>query len=301
MKLAWLEDFLTLIETGTFSRAAQARNVTQPAFSRRIQMLEQWFGTQLVERRSHRLALTAAAKRHEAEIRRLVAAVYELRSRMQAEAEAHTRITLTTQHTLMVSHLPRLLALLQAHQPETAFTVRTGNLEECLGQMARGEADLMLRFESDDAPPQEQPPELQRLVVGYERLVPVTACGADGEALFDLERQSSVRLLNYPEDSFLGGVVRRECLPGLVREYSIDSACESAFTVGLKEMALAGMGVAWLPHGLIERDLQAGRLRSLQPLLGSPRLVIALCTRGAGLPGAVAELWERLCADPPRL
>ena len=47
MDLDWVRDFLALAEHRTFSRAAEARNVTQPAFSRRIRALEEWVGTPL--------------------------------------------------------------------------------------------------------------------------------------------------------------------------------------------------------------------------------------------------------------
>ncbi|MFT7681973.1 MAG: DNA-binding transcriptional LysR family regulator, partial [Moritella dasanensis] len=36
----WLEDFLTLNETRNFSKAAQLRHITQPAFGRHIKALE---------------------------------------------------------------------------------------------------------------------------------------------------------------------------------------------------------------------------------------------------------------------
>jgi len=42
METKWLEDFVSLAETRSFSRSAQLRHVTQPAFSRRIQALEAW-------------------------------------------------------------------------------------------------------------------------------------------------------------------------------------------------------------------------------------------------------------------
>jgi len=45
MELKWLEDFVSLAETHSFSRSAELRHVTQPAFSRRIQALEAWLGT----------------------------------------------------------------------------------------------------------------------------------------------------------------------------------------------------------------------------------------------------------------
>lgn len=44
LELTWLEDCLALKETLNFSKASASRYVTQPAFSRRIQSLEEWVG-----------------------------------------------------------------------------------------------------------------------------------------------------------------------------------------------------------------------------------------------------------------
>ena len=68
MELDWLKDFLALAEQKNFSRAADIRNVTQPAFSRRIRALEDWIGTPLLcevrrEPPSRRPALFPAARR----------------------------------------------------------------------------------------------------------------------------------------------------------------------------------------------------------------------------------------------
>lgn len=60
MDIMWLEDFIKLADEGNFSRAAEARNLTQPAFSRRIRALEEWVGATLVDRDTHRIALTEA-------------------------------------------------------------------------------------------------------------------------------------------------------------------------------------------------------------------------------------------------
>ena len=62
METKWLEDFVSLAETPSFSRSAQLRHVTQPAFSRRIQSLEAWAGTDLVDRSAYPTQLTAAGQ-----------------------------------------------------------------------------------------------------------------------------------------------------------------------------------------------------------------------------------------------
>jgi DNA-binding transcriptional LysR family regulator len=62
MDTKWLEDFISLAETRSFSRSAQLRHVTQPAFSRRIQALEAWAGIDLVDRSSYPTRLTPRAR-----------------------------------------------------------------------------------------------------------------------------------------------------------------------------------------------------------------------------------------------
>ena len=61
MNLSWLEDFLALAASGNFSRAAEERHMTQPAFSRRIRALEEWLGAELFDRSTQPARLTEAA------------------------------------------------------------------------------------------------------------------------------------------------------------------------------------------------------------------------------------------------
>ncbi len=62
LETKWLEDFLELAETRNFSAAAVRRNVTQPAFSRRIRMLERSVGAELVDRGQTPIALTESGR-----------------------------------------------------------------------------------------------------------------------------------------------------------------------------------------------------------------------------------------------
>ncbi len=62
MELKWLEDFLSLADSGSFSRSAEQRHVSQPAFSRRIRALEAWLGVALVDRSTFPTRLTEAGE-----------------------------------------------------------------------------------------------------------------------------------------------------------------------------------------------------------------------------------------------
>ena len=51
-----------MVEAGSFSRAADRRNVAQPAFSRRIRLLEEWIGVTLFDRDRQPIRLTDAGR-----------------------------------------------------------------------------------------------------------------------------------------------------------------------------------------------------------------------------------------------
>jgi LysR family transcriptional regulator, hypochlorite-specific transcription factor HypT len=82
METKWLEDFVSLAETRSFSRSAQLRHVTQPAFSRRIQSLEAWAGTDLVDRSSYPTRLTSAGKTLHAQALEILDQLQSVRSMM---------------------------------------------------------------------------------------------------------------------------------------------------------------------------------------------------------------------------
>lgn len=62
MDFRWIEDFLALSKLRNFTEAARARNVSQPAFSRRIKSLELWVGTELIDRKAYPIKLTPAGE-----------------------------------------------------------------------------------------------------------------------------------------------------------------------------------------------------------------------------------------------
>jgi len=274
MELKWLEDFLTLAECGSFSKGAVRRNVTQPAFSRRIHKLEQWLGVPLVDRSSYPVKLLPNAVQFVPDVQQLVARILELRSDIQREEEARHRIAIATQHTLTVTLFPQLLHSLKEARLDFSVRLRSVNRAAGADLMRGGAAHMLLCYDTPADRVDQVLPGLDRLVLGLDRLIPVSAPG-----LYDSETFSEgghLAMLRLPRDSHLGSIVERECLSGLLGKYTVTIACESAFTVGVKELAMAGMGFAWLPESLVKQEICDGRLVSLEGDLVSADLSIAL-------------------------
>jgi len=296
MKLLWIEDFLTLVDAGTFSGAAALRHITQPAFSRRIQMLEAWLEVELIDRRSQPLRLTAIAERHVPEFRKLVRDFSQLRSRMQSENDGTARIVLTTQHSLTMTRLPSLLKLFTpVRSVRIELSALSKNRDECIALFLRGEADLLLCMEEFDDPLSRLLPPACRLSLGHETLIPLSAPAKNGKPLHAPHAKKPLKLLAFPQDSFLGRIMYAHSLNTFMQRHRVEIVHESVFLAGVKEMLLAGLGMAWLPESLVQRELKSGALVALEHTLESVSLPVGLYRNThCDYPEALDRIWTTL-------
>ena len=79
MEIQGIQAFLTVSDTGSFSRAADALFLTQPAVSKRIQALEHSLGITLFDRIGKSVRLTEAAHALLPSCRRIISEITESR------------------------------------------------------------------------------------------------------------------------------------------------------------------------------------------------------------------------------
>src|SRR5512141_2663507 len=114
METKWLEDFVSLAETRSFSRSAQLRHVTQPAFSRRIQALEAWAGTDLVDRSSYPTRLTSAGETLYAQSMEMLQALQSTRAMLRGHSSAAQDVVdFAVPHTLAFTFFPQWMSQLR--------------------------------------------------------------------------------------------------------------------------------------------------------------------------------------------
>jgi len=285
MELKWLEDLLVLLEEQSISRAALRRHVTQPAYSRRVRQLEQWLGVELVDRATKPVKLRASALALEAEVRDLVSRFYALRNSVHESSE---RVTFVAQHALAISRFPVMIREVKKNLPDSSYRVVPADYEECEA-LFYNEADLLLCYQTPQRHFDFSHKAVHRLHLGRDHLIPV----ASPQLLTQLgllEPGQTIPLLMYQQGGFLAESLANSCLPGVIRDYRVESICESPFSASLKEMALAGMGIAWLPGDIIRHELDAGLLLACAEPLGRVELEIVLYYRDAVLAKRVGEI-----------
>jgi len=266
----WLEDFLALAATGNFSRAAEQRHSSQPAFSRRIRALEEWLGVDLVDRSTQPARLTPAGEWFRSTAEDLLARTARLpgQARQVADAQAVT-LRIASTHALSFTFLPRWLLGLESTLRLGPVELSSDVLERCEAQMQQGRVHFVLGHAHPDMRGVLDSGDYLSARIGDDQLVAVARPGPDGAALHRLDPPSSSEaagapVLAYSEESGLGRVVR--AVLGAPLEALRGPVVFTAHLASvLRSMALEGRGIAWLPRSLILEDLEQRRLVTAGP------------------------------------
>jgi DNA-binding transcriptional LysR family regulator len=118
---------LTIVQSGSFSRAAIELGLTQPTVSRRMARLEQTVGAQLVNRTNNGIALTAEGQRVVDELHVAHGAILRAIGRARSPTIPLEEIRLLTTDGLATYWLSYFLPFLFEHHPEISLRVFTAN------------------------------------------------------------------------------------------------------------------------------------------------------------------------------
>ncbi len=261
--------FRAVAEIGNFRRAAESVHLSQPAFSRRIDKLEQALGVRLLERSTRRVGLTAVGREF---ARKVAQWLDELDGTLLAvRGVAATRmgeVTVACVPSTVYYHLSQVIGRYRERYPKLRVRVFDAGASEVLAAVARGEADFGLNFIGS------QEPEIEFRTLLEERFV--AACRRDHPlakrrqvawaelAAFDfinVAKSSGNRLLL---DQALAGVAGRP-----------DALYEAQHVTTQLGLVEAGLGVAAVPSlAMPGKD---------HPLLVSVPLTDPVVTRRVGL------------------
>lgn len=270
MQLVWLEDFIELARTRSFSRAAENRFVTHPAFGRRIKALEQWVGAELVTR-TQPVSLTRAGKLFLDAAHNAVDVLHAARAQLQeSPAETEELLRLATGRTLAQTFFPEWYEGVRQHCGAIPMSITTGGAPDVIMKLAAGETDMLLIYSSPASRMLVDRQRFESLTIAHELLLPVSAPDKRGKPLYRLEPQAgSTPWLAFSQTLTLRGVLAQH-LDSLDHKPALKMVYQADSYESIQEMAVRGLGVAWLPQRLVQRDLTQGRLL----VVGEPGLRI---------------------------
>jgi DNA-binding transcriptional LysR family regulator len=251
---------LTIARNGSFSRAAQLLNMSQPALSNSIAQLERKVGSRVLTRGRSGAALTETGKmlaRH--------AELLEIQMTRAAEELRHHRLSVAgplvvgTTPVATNELVPRALARLKQEAPNAAVLVEEIVFNLAMRALLNGEIDLMV------GPIGVYPPVEG---VAEERLAmdPFTLVVPPGHKL---ARRRTISLRHLREVQWVlpseQSTYRRQLEALFVTAglpWPVDAICTNSMTA-LRSIVIHGNGVALMPKQLVALEQRAGLLRCI--------------------------------------
>ncbi len=264
-----LQVFYAVAKHLSFTKAAAALHMTQPAVTFQVRQLEEQFNTRLFDRTHNRISLTEAGERvyHHAK------QIFELYSRMEGEVRALTGdvsgvVILGASTTIAEYQLPSLLGTFNRKFPDVVIRLRVSNTDGIVAMVEDNEIDLGIV---------EAPVANKSLVVEVCRVDKMVAVLPPDHALAGRASLPAADVLKHPFIAREEGSGTREVTFEYLREAGLEPGdlaivMELGSPESIKGAIEAGMGISILSRSTIGKELALGTLTcvELDPPLERP-------------------------------
>ena len=251
MTLRHMKVFLTVYKTQNMTLAAEQLHLTQPAVTRVIKEIENYYGVCLFERLNRRLYVTESGRRLYAQALHLIDTFESMEKEMR-NLDTFGLLRIGSTIALGSYLLPELIFIFQKQIPQIQVQVTVSNRRTLQKMLLNNQLDIaLIEGGVDDS-------HLHGEAFGGDRLVLITPpyhplLKKKDVTLLDLlayplllrEKNSSVR-------SFVEQLFAVEGLPPLNPHW------ESASTQAIVQAVSYGMGISLLPEPLVKRDILLG-------------------------------------------
>ncbi len=293
MELNSIEAFLAIANSGSFSNAATLLNLSQPAITRRIQLLERELDVTLFDRIKGGVKLTTAGATLLPHARRVMAGLKDGKAAVHAlKDSARGEVSIALVGTLASTSLTEKLRMFRTQFPTILIKLRTARSQEVNNLVLGSDVDLGLRyFESPD-------PHLESHPAGSERLVVV--CAAD-HPLRQKENLTAPDLIEFPWVTYPSNTSGEPFTKVLGRQLQKVGLEDQSATILIdsltaqKRLIEAGFGLGLLPLSGIQEELHLETLKRLPLSALETTVPITLIHRKEGfLSKAVESIKEEL-------
>lgn len=259
LTLRQLYVFTTVVETGSFGSAAKLMGLSQPSISTHIEAIEDELRVSLFTRRPGRPpALTEHGHVFLEHAKRVLIEIDQLHRRIGAPRRRLEQITFACQRTIAHFSLSAPLAHYAQEHPEIDLVTRVGTQEEVVANVTHGMSDIGCLLSN------RKLNEVDSHIVGKEEFAFIVA---PDHPLARLKRVSPADIEDHafvgpPRESMFGKALS-ELLAGIgIRR--ISSVSQATEYQVVKELVMAGVGVACSPRKGVERDISLGGLKELR-------------------------------------
>jgi LysR family transcriptional regulator, transcriptional activator of the cysJI operon len=253
-----LHIFYTVAERGSFSAAAQALHMTQPAVTMQVQSLEDYFGTKLLLRSTKRIELTEAGRTLMPFAQSSIELIRDTDAAMSKfTSQLKGRLQLGASLTIGEYILPRLLGPFGQEYPHISISMKVMNTAQIMEEIVNHQ----LNFGLVEAPVNH--PDMHMEAVMSDELKLIVA---SSHPLAEAQEVTLEEALSYPFVLREQGSGTRLVMEELLRGRQIDPAklnivMELGSTGAVKSAVEAGVGISFVSASSVKHEVALGLIR----------------------------------------
>ena len=254
MQLESLKMFCDVVETGSFSRAAQLNHVTQSAVSQQIRALETRYEQKLLSRSARQVTPTPAGERLFRGCKEILSRFAEVEQEIREQSsEVQGTTTISTIYSVGLHELASVQKQLLKTHPKVNLRLNYRRNDQVYDDVILGAAEIGIV-----AYPQ---PRAGVDIHQFREDKMMVVC-APGHAFATKSKVSLSALSGVPFIAFDREAPTRKALDRLFREKNLDvnPVMEMDNVETIKRAVEMGLGVAILPSATVHGELRAGSL-----------------------------------------
>ncbi len=257
MELRQLNTFHTVATTLNFSRAAEALNYVPSNVTMQIKALEEELNVRLFDRLGKQLVLTTAGKRFLIHVQDILNKLDEARSSVHDNEILSGTLTISANEVVCAYRLPEVFKLFRFRYPGVRLIFRSVSNQQLKQTLFEGTSDVAFIL---DEPIQSTGLAVEALTEENFRLFVAPD--------HPLAKQTAIQLEDFYGEVFLineKGCPYRTMFDQTFKKGDIDSISPIEFqsAEAIKQCAISGIGIAFLPKIVTEVEVERGELIAL--------------------------------------
>ena len=258
MNFHQLHIFYTVSEKGSFSAAAQALHMTQPAVTMQVQSLEEYFGTKLFNRSTKRIELSEAGRALMPFARRSIELIRDTDLAMSKFTHMlQGRLQLGASLTIGEYVLPRMLGPFGQQYPHITISMKVMNTTQILEEITNHQ----LNFGLIEAPVQHPDMQIEAVMKDELKLIVPANHPLSEYAVVSLKEVLKYPFIVREQGSGTRQVMEEQFARKNIDIQSVRTVMELGSTGAIKSAVEAGLGIAILSPSSVKHEVTLGLVK----------------------------------------
>lgn len=258
MEIRQLQTFISIVELGSFTKAAEDLGYAQSTITSHIQLLESELQGAVFDRLGKKIVLTKTGMELIPYAKQMLTLYTEIKSLKVDEKAVVGDLVIGVSESITIYRLDKFIKEYRESYPNVNIILKDSNCSDLRDRLHRGELDISLTNE-----PEIKDRDLIVQCLKDERMVLVASPDIDLEKwLFKTESETVSESIILTEK----GCMARLKFEGFLKDRRIryTNPIELSSLEAIKKCVIIGLGISYLPYYTVKNEIEQGRINMVE-------------------------------------